>query len=139
MSEETKAKLRLIGAAKRAEKKARNAAIRAAMTPTAQQMFDYYPYSRRGRTRDLNKAGPYARSIRTYRPSKNDWPGVDDIGKDGNGPTRWHVPRKAAAARRAYEISLGIPVSARKAASQRQLDALAKGRAIRAANLAMRR
>lgn len=35
---------------------------------------------KRALTYDLRRKGPYARSIDTYKPRKNDWYGVDDIG-----------------------------------------------------------
>ena len=81
----------------RAQKDARNAraraktvADRAALVPAAEGLFaDAYDVrnfkSAKGAVRafnyDMSRAGPYARSIATYKPRKNDWPGVDDLGR----------------------------------------------------------
>ena len=80
-----------------AQKDARNARARAktvadsaALVPAAEGLFaDAYDVrnfkSAKGAVRafnyDMSRAGPYARSIATYKPRKNDWPGVDDLGR----------------------------------------------------------
>lgn len=129
MTEAAKARLREYSRQKRAAKTiARREGIIASV-PMAQAMFDAYPYKKGSRAKDLNKAGPYARSLATYRPLKNDWPGVDDIGVGGAGALRVHVPRKYLAARYASGERT------KRQPTQRQLEALARGRAIRAANL----
>jgi hypothetical protein len=115
----------------RARERARDRRVEARMAqyPAAEAMFSAYPYKKGSRAKDLNKAGPYARSIATYRPLKNDWPGVDDIGVDGKGARRFHVGRKGLAALYASGARQ------KRAPTQRQLEALARGREIRAGRM----
>lgn len=56
---------------------------------------------KRAITHDNRVAGPYARSIRTYKPNKNDWPGIDDTGlnwagKEFKQPVKWSERAKRA-------------------------------------------
>lgn len=129
MTEAVKEKLRAYNKLKRGLATAQRAREREMFTPQAQAMFDAHPYKKRGRALDLNKSGPYARSAATYNPVKNDWPGVDDIGVGGVGATRFHVP----ASYRKERQRLGL--EPKRQLTQKQLDSLARGRAI----LALRR
>lgn len=73
----------------------------------------------RAYNRDMRHAGPYARSIDSYNPRKNDWPGVDDIGVDGVAAIRYkdRVRRKMG------------PTSAAQAAQRARFAASARFRA----------
>jgi hypothetical protein len=115
----------------RARERARERRVEARMAqyPAALGMFEAYPYKKGSRAKDMNKAGPYARSIATYRPLKNDWPGVDDQGADGKGARRFHASRKSLAALYASGVRQ------KRAPTQRQLEALARGREIRAGRM----
>lgn len=128
----SKPKRRLTEAQKaRARERARERRVEARMAqyPAAQALFDAYPYKKGSRAKDMNKAGPYARSIATYRPLKNDWPGVDDQGADGKGAKRLSVSRKQLAA--LYASGARV----KRQPTQRQLEALARGRALRGLGL----
>lgn len=77
--------------------------------PRAESLWANDSRPRWAKYRDMSIAGPYARSIGTYNPRKNDWPGVDDGGILGNPATPYKLrvrkpyvmtpARQAAAAR----------------------------------------
>lgn len=87
----------------------------------------------RARTRaynnDMRRKGPYARNIESYRPRKNDWPGVDDTGVLADGsrvqayPYKWARVRSAP---RAANPAFLAAAAARSAAARAQQGGFSK-------------
>lgn len=136
-SELTPAEKLAIYAKKKDARAAKRAAFVAEGLVGANALFaDAYGYdnfkSARARNRaynnDMRRKGPYARSLATYRPRKNDWPGVDDTGFLNSGEqveTHLYKDRR----RRVHPPMLRGPLSARQelfAAAARQRAAAAR-------------
>lgn len=118
MTEATKAKLRAYGQAKRAQKAVQRAALIQAMEPTAQALWAADTRPSWAKLRDQSVAGPYARSIQTYNPRRNDWPGVDDLGLVGVGDATAYKFRQRK----------GYVMTARRAAAAANLRAASEAR-----------
>jgi hypothetical protein len=118
MTEATKAKLREYGRQKRAQNAVARAVGIQLATPTAQALWAADTRPAWAKLRDQSVAGPYARSIRSYNPRRNDWPGVDDLGLVGVGdPTAYKFRQRK-----------GYVMTAKRAAAAANLRAAAEAR-----------